>query len=88
LDLKLNCPDVKIFFFTFHINAALHYAAQSGFKKCIEYLIAHGADPFLENKAGMTACDIAIRENHHEIAILLESRMVFSGTPGNNQSQE
>ena len=67
--------------------SALHYAAQSGFKKCIEYLLAHGADPFVENKAGLTACDVAIRENYHEIALLLESKMVFSGTPGKEQTK-
>ena len=60
---------------------ALHYAALSGLKKCVEYLLAHGADPYAENKAGLTPCDLAMRENHHDIALLLETKMVFSGTP-------
>ncbi len=60
---------------------ALHYAALSGLKKCVEYLLAHGADPYSENKSGLTPCDLAMRENHHDIALLLESKMVFSGTP-------
>jgi ankyrin repeat/IBR domain-containing protein 1 len=29
---------------------ALHYGAQSGLRKCIEYLLAHGADPFAETR--------------------------------------
>ncbi len=60
---------------------ALHYAALSGLKKCVEYLLAHGADPYCENKSGLTPCDLAMRENHHDIALLLESKMVFTGTP-------
>ena len=63
---------------------ALHYAALSGLKKCVEYLLAHGADPYIENKAGLSPCDLAMRENHHDIALLLESKMVFTGTPGKN----
>lgn len=62
-------------------NTALHYAAQSGLGKCVEYLVAHGSDLFIENKEGLTACDLAMRENDHRIAQFLESKMVFSGTP-------
>ena len=29
---------------------ALHYAAQSGLAKCIEYLLAHGANAFAETR--------------------------------------
>ena len=29
---------------------ALHYAAQSGLAKCIEYLLAHGANAFVETR--------------------------------------
>ena len=29
---------------------ALHYAAQSGLAKCIEYLLAHGANVFAETR--------------------------------------
>lgn len=60
---------------------ALHYAAQSGLKRCVEYLLAHGADPCAENKSGLTPCDLAICKNQHEVALLLESRMVSSVTP-------
>ncbi len=60
---------------------ATHYAARSGLKKCLDYLIAHGADVFVEDREGRTPCDLALREGHHHIAQALESRMVFSGTP-------
>ncbi|XP_040570920.1 uncharacterized protein [Lepeophtheirus salmonis] len=60
---------------------ALHYASKSGLKKCVEYLVAHGADLFVENSEGMTPCDLAIKENNHQIALFLESKMVFSSTP-------
>ena len=32
---------------------ALHYAAQSGLAKCIEYLLAHGANAFAETREGL-----------------------------------
>lgn len=62
-------------------NTPLHYAAQSGLRKCIEYLIAHGADFYLDNADGLTACDVAMREGHHHVAQFLELKMVFSSTP-------
>ena len=34
---------------------ALHYAAQSGLAKCIEYLLAHGANAFAETRDGFQA---------------------------------
>ena len=34
------------------------------------------------------ACDLAVRENHHEIALFLESRMVFDSTPDDLRSSE
>ena len=33
----------------------------------MEYLVAHGADLCAENLEGLTACDLALRENHHDI---------------------
>ena len=61
---------------------ALHYAAQSGLKRCVEYLIAHGANVFLETlHERLTACDLAMKENHPDIALFLESKMVFNSTP-------
>ena len=48
-------------------NTALHYAASNGLRKCVEYLVAHGADLCSENLERLTACDLALRENHHDI---------------------
>lgn len=61
---------------------ALHYASQSGLMKCVEYLLAHGADPLTENKSGLTPCDMARLKGHHDIATFLESKMVPGETPG------
>jgi ankyrin repeat/IBR domain-containing protein 1 len=69
--LFINCRDVVG-------NTALHYAAQSGLKQCVEFLVAHDADLFLENNEGKTACDLAVLCGHHEVALVLETHMVFS----------
>ena len=39
---------------------SLHYAAKSGLRKCVEYLVAHGADLFIQTRDGMglTACQV------------------------------
>ncbi|XP_069107789.1 uncharacterized protein [Argopecten irradians] len=60
------------------LNTALHYAAASGLKRCVEMLVAHGAPLFTENKDQLTPCDSAERNSHTEIATYLESKMVFS----------
>lgn len=66
-------------------NTALHYAASNGLKKCVEYLVAHGADIFAENIDGLNAADLAVRENHNDIALFLEARtMAFTSTPTTN----
>ena len=49
-------------------NTALHYAAGNGLKRCVDYLVAHGADIFIENYEGLTPCDLAVRDNNHDIA--------------------
>ena len=43
---------------------------------------------FIENYEGLTACDLAVRENLHDIALFLESRMVFNSTPEDLGSSE
>nr|XP_023024193.1 ankyrin repeat and IBR domain-containing protein 1-like [Leptinotarsa decemlineata] len=58
-------------------NTALHWAAQTGLKRCVELLLTHGAPLFIENNDKLTPCDLAMRGSHHDIARLLESRMVF-----------
>ncbi|XP_074035864.1 ankyrin repeat and IBR domain-containing protein 1 [Leptinotarsa decemlineata] len=59
-------------------NTALHWAAQTGLKRCVELLLTHGAPLFIENNDKLTPCDLAMRGSHHDIARLLESRMVFA----------
>ncbi|CAG9813540.1 unnamed protein product [Phaedon cochleariae] len=59
-------------------NTALHWAAQTGLKRCVELLLAHGAPLFVENNDRLTPCDLAMRGSYHDIAMLLESRMVFA----------
>ena len=69
--LDINCRDVVG-------NTALHYAAQSGLKQCVEFLVAHEADLFVENNEGKTACDLAVLCGHHEVALVFE--VSFSST--------
>jgi ankyrin repeat protein len=69
--LDINCRDVVG-------NTALHYAAQSGLKQCVEFLVAHEADLFVENNEGKTACDLAVVCGHHEVALVLEVRIKLS----------
>ncbi|BFZ21952.1 hypothetical protein BsWGS_24991 [Bradybaena similaris] len=60
------------------LNTALHYAAASGLSKCVEILIQHGAPLFIENEELLTPCDTAEKSGHAQIALYLESKMVFS----------
>ncbi|ESO82483.1 hypothetical protein LOTGIDRAFT_134513 [Lottia gigantea] len=59
-------------------NTALHYAAASGLKACVEMLVQNGSPLFLENEDNHTPCDCAEQNGHNEIALYLESKMVFS----------
>uniref|UniRef100_A0A8K9XXH4 Ankyrin repeat and IBR domain-containing protein 1 n=1 Tax=Oncorhynchus mykiss TaxID=8022 RepID=A0A8K9XXH4_ONCMY len=62
-------------------NTSLHYAAASGLKKCVEILVNREADLFAENEDRETPCDCAEKQHHKELALSLESRMVFSLAP-------
>uniref|UniRef100_A0AAZ3PGV0 Ankyrin repeat and IBR domain-containing protein 1 n=1 Tax=Oncorhynchus tshawytscha TaxID=74940 RepID=A0AAZ3PGV0_ONCTS len=62
-------------------NTSLHYAAASGLKKCVEILVNKEADLFAENEDRETPCDCAEKQHHKELALSLESRMVFSLAP-------
>ncbi|XP_065294632.1 ankyrin repeat and IBR domain-containing protein 1-like isoform X1 [Dermacentor albipictus] len=59
-------------------NTALHYAASSGLKKCVELLVSHDVSLFIENNAGQTACEMADKAGFKSLADYLESKMVFS----------
>ncbi|XP_042327989.1 ankyrin repeat and IBR domain-containing protein 1 [Sceloporus undulatus] len=62
-------------------NTPLHYAAASGMKTCVELLVKHGGDLFAENENKDTPCDCAEKQHHKELALNLESQMVFSRDP-------
>jgi len=46
-------------------------------KHIVELLVSHGSPLFLENNERQTPCDLAMKANYHDIALFLESRMVF-----------
>uniref|UniRef100_A0A8C4ST34 Ankyrin repeat and IBR domain-containing protein 1 n=1 Tax=Erpetoichthys calabaricus TaxID=27687 RepID=A0A8C4ST34_ERPCA len=62
-------------------STCLHYAAASGMKTCVEYLVKSNADLFCENEDKDTPCDCAEKQHHKELALNLESQMVFSRDP-------
>ncbi|KAK1795288.1 hypothetical protein P4O66_010468 [Electrophorus voltai] len=62
-------------------NTPLHYAAASGMKTCVELLVQRSADLFAENENKETPCDCAEKQHHKELALGLESQMVFSTDP-------
>uniref|UniRef100_A0A3Q3T3X3 Ankyrin repeat and IBR domain-containing protein 1 n=1 Tax=Mastacembelus armatus TaxID=205130 RepID=A0A3Q3T3X3_9TELE len=62
-------------------NTCLHYAAASGMKTCVELLVQREADLFAENENRETPCDFAEKQRHKELALCLESQMVFSLAP-------
>ncbi|XP_061572366.1 ankyrin repeat and IBR domain-containing protein 1-like [Cololabis saira] len=62
-------------------NTCLHYAAASGMKTCVELLLQREADLFAENENRETPCDCAEKQHHKELALRLESQMVFSLAP-------
>ncbi|BET02792.1 IBR [Nesidiocoris tenuis] len=61
-------------------NTALHTAALHGLTRCAQLLISAGASVFIENVNGETACDVATSRRHHQLARILESKMVFAET--------
>ncbi|XP_034408999.1 ankyrin repeat and IBR domain-containing protein 1-like [Cyclopterus lumpus] len=62
-------------------SSCLHYAAASGMKSCVEFLVQREADLFAENEDRETPCDCAEKQHHKELALCLESQMVFSLAP-------
>ncbi|XP_077124312.1 ankyrin repeat and IBR domain-containing protein 1 isoform X1 [Ranitomeya variabilis] len=62
-------------------NTPLHYAAASGMKHCVELLVKNGGNLFSENDNKDTPCDCAEKQRHKDLALKLESQMVFSRDP-------
>ncbi|KAK2844282.1 hypothetical protein Q5P01_010941 [Channa striata] len=62
-------------------NTCLHYAAASGMKTCVELLVHREGDLFAENENRETPCDCAEKQHYKELALCLESQMVFSLAP-------
>lgn len=69
-----------------HHSTCLHYAAAAGMKSCVELLIQSEADLFVEDEDKLTPCDHAERHHHTELALSLESQMVFSAFSSAQQS--
>ncbi|CAF3363782.1 unnamed protein product [Rotaria sp. Silwood1] len=61
-------------------NTALHYAAKNGLKSCVESLLNAGAALYVENREKLTPCELAEKNGHKDLAIYLESRMIFSNS--------
>jgi ankyrin repeat/IBR domain-containing protein 1 len=59
-------------------NTALHFAAANGLLKCVQILVDHNCELFIENESGDTACDLAAKFNHYDIVRYLEFKIVFS----------
>ena len=58
-------------------NTALHYAAANGLKRCVEYLVAHGAEVFLDNYDGLTVSFFFVHKKHSFSFDYLYSFIVF-----------
>ncbi|KAA0710337.1 Ankyrin repeat and IBR domain-containing protein 1 [Triplophysa tibetana] len=73
--VNVNATDKKKY-------TCLHYAAAAGMMSCVELLLKSDADLFVENDDRETPCDSAERRHHKELALRLESQMVFSQDAG------
>ncbi len=72
-DLGKICLDlVNLLIFPLYINSIFLF---------LQFLLKRGADLFAENENKETPCDCAERQHHKELALSLESQMVFSTDP-------
>ncbi|XP_038159182.1 ankyrin repeat and IBR domain-containing protein 1-like isoform X1 [Cyprinodon tularosa] len=71
-----------------HHSTCLHYAAAAGMKSCVELLIQSEADLFVEDEDKLTPCDHAERHHHTDLALSLESQMVFSCASAQQSSRD
>lgn len=74
-----TCVQVSnLFFFAYFYLKKKYF---NKFKKFILFsksLVSHGAYLFVENQDRSTPCDLAERFGHKDIALYLESKMIFS----------
>jgi uncharacterized protein len=49
-------------------------AAVLGYDRIAQYLLEHGADASLKNSEGETARDLALKEEHHDLAAILKGK--------------
>ncbi len=54
--------------------APLHEAVRQGNAEMTQYLVAHGADPKLQNDEGTSAIGLAAKEERHDILKLLKGQ--------------
>ena len=80
VEININEQDI-------YDNTPLHYAAMRNLTSCVQSLVAHGAFLFVENIELCTPCDLAEKHGQKDIALYLESKMIFSredNTENNN----
>ncbi len=63
------------------INALLSKAIFSSLFSLAQFLVHREADLFAENENRETPCDCAEKQHHKDLALCLESQMVFSLAP-------
>lgn len=71
IELNINEQDI-------YNNTPLHYAAKRNLSSCVQTLVSNGAFLFVENKDRFTPFDLAEQCSHKDIALYLESKMIFS----------
>ena len=64
-----------------HFFRVLQELATDNYLLFFQLLVKHGGDLFAENENKDTPCDCAEKQHHKELALNLESRMVFSRDP-------
>lgn len=64
-----------------HFFRVLQELVTDNYLLFFQLLVKHGGDLFAENENKDTPCDCAEKQHHKELALNLESRMVFSRDP-------
>lgn len=64
-----------------HFFRVLQELVTDNYLLFFQLLVKHGGDLFAENENKDTPCDCAEKQHHKELALNLESQMVFSRDP-------